>query len=47
MCREVCPDDAVAVSAAHYEIDYDYCKGCGICVHECPADAIRMVQEEK
>ncbi|GAB6947728.1 4Fe-4S binding protein [Vulcanisaeta sp. JCM 16161] len=28
-----------------YEIDYDHCKGCGICAHECPTKAIRMVPE--
>jgi pyruvate ferredoxin oxidoreductase delta subunit len=30
-----------------YEIDYDFCKGCGICAHECRAEAIRMKNEEK
>ena len=29
-----------------YEIDYDYCKGCGICAAECPCGAIAMVPEE-
>jgi Pyruvate/2-oxoacid:ferredoxin oxidoreductase delta subunit len=28
------------------KIDYDYCKGCGICAQECPAKAIRMVAEQ-
>lgn len=28
-----------------YEIDYDYCKGCGICANECPTKAIEMVPE--
>jgi Pyruvate/2-oxoacid:ferredoxin oxidoreductase delta subunit len=28
-----------------YAIDYDYCKGCGICVQECPCGAIEMVPE--
>ncbi len=28
-----------------YEIDLDYCKGCGICVSECPSGAIKMVPE--
>ncbi len=26
-------------------VDYDYCKGCGVCVTECPAGAIVMVPE--
>jgi len=25
--------------------DYDYCKGCGICVAECPCGAIEMQPE--
>ena len=29
-----------------YVIDLDYCKGCGLCVEECPAGAIVMVPEE-
>ena len=28
-----------------YEIDYDYCKGCGICAAECPCGAIDMIPE--
>jgi NAD-dependent dihydropyrimidine dehydrogenase PreA subunit len=28
-----------------YEIDYDYCKGCGLCVAECPPGAIEMEPE--
>jgi len=28
-----------------FEIDLDYCKGCGICVSECPASAIEMVSD--
>lgn len=27
--------------------DYDYCKGCGICVNECFVDVIVMVREIK
>src|ERR1035437_9302307 len=26
--------------------NYDYCKGCGMCVAECPCGAIKMVAEE-
>jgi len=29
-----------------YEINYDCCKGCGLCVAECPSDAIEMIPEQ-
>ena len=47
-CYGVCPDNAVVKLGAgqRYEIDYDYCKGCGICVHECPSGSIAMVPEQ-
>jgi NADPH-dependent glutamate synthase beta subunit-like oxidoreductase len=48
-CYGVCPDNAVLKLGApgeRYEIDLDYCKGCGICVAECPCGAIEMVPEE-
>jgi pyruvate ferredoxin oxidoreductase delta subunit len=28
-------------------INFDYCKGCGICAEECPVDAIEMSREVK
>jgi NADPH-dependent glutamate synthase beta subunit-like oxidoreductase len=31
--------------ARRYEFNYDYCKGCGLCVAECPCGAIRMEAE--
>jgi 2-oxoacid:acceptor oxidoreductase delta subunit (pyruvate/2-ketoisovalerate family) len=47
-CFGVCPDNAVMkVDEAHgYRFDYDFCKGCGLCVQECPCGAIEMVPEE-
>ena len=48
-CYGVCPDNAVIKlgrPGEHYKIDYDYCKGCGICVAECPSGAIEMRPEE-
>jgi Pyruvate/2-oxoacid:ferredoxin oxidoreductase delta subunit len=45
----VCPDNAViklGEPGEPYAIDYDYCKGCGICAAECPCGAIEMVPEE-
>ena len=47
-CYGVCPDNAVlklGQPGELYAIDYDYCKGCGICVQECPSGAIEMVPE--
>jgi Pyruvate/2-oxoacid:ferredoxin oxidoreductase delta subunit len=46
-CFGVCPDNAVIKlgGSARYEIDLDFCKGCGICVTECPCGAIEMVPE--
>jgi len=48
-CLIFCPDMSVLVRGLDrfgYEIDYDYCKGCGICVNECPRCAMTMVDEE-
>jgi 2-oxoacid:acceptor oxidoreductase delta subunit (pyruvate/2-ketoisovalerate family) len=46
-CYGVCPDNAVIKlgPGQRYAINYDYCKGCGICVTECPCGAITMVPE--
>ena len=46
-CFGVCPDNAVIKLGPgnRYEFDYDYCKGCGICVEECPCGAIEMQPE--
>jgi NADPH-dependent glutamate synthase beta subunit-like oxidoreductase len=50
-CYGVCPDNAVhkltapGADGRSYVIDYDYCKGCGLCVTECPSGAIVMVDE--
>lgn len=30
-----------------YDINYDYCKGCGICEEECPRSVIKFAEEEK
>ncbi len=48
-CYGVCPDNAVLKLdpgvAYGYAIDLDYCKGCGMCVAECPCGALEMVPE--
>ncbi|MBL8485480.1 MAG: NAD(P)-binding protein [Rhodocyclaceae bacterium] len=47
-CYGVCPDNAVIKlgPGKRFKFNYDYCKGCGVCVAECPCGAIRMVPEE-
>ena len=45
-CFGVCPDNAVIkFDNGTYDFNLDYCKGCGICAHECPCGAIEMVPE--
>jgi 2-oxoacid:acceptor oxidoreductase delta subunit (pyruvate/2-ketoisovalerate family) len=42
ICESFCPDSCIDVFEDGCHIDYDYCKGCGICSHECPKKAIEM-----
>jgi Pyruvate/2-oxoacid:ferredoxin oxidoreductase delta subunit len=49
-CYGVCPDNAVIKldqpGPYRYEIDLDFCKGCGLCAEECPCGAIEMEPEQ-
>jgi 2-oxoacid:acceptor oxidoreductase delta subunit (pyruvate/2-ketoisovalerate family) len=47
-CYGVCPDNAVIKKGPGlgFDFNYDYCKGCGICVAECPCGAIKMEPED-
>ncbi len=44
-CMTFCPDFCIRRIPDGYEVDLDYCKGCGICVQECPRDVIDLIQE--
>ena len=44
-CVVVCPDLAVRRVGDGYEVLGDYCKGCGLCVKECPTGSMDMVEE--
>ncbi len=44
-CFQYCPDLAVSHGPAGYSVLADYCKGCGICVRECPTGSM-LLQEE-
>lgn len=44
-CVTYCPDLAVQPAGAGYRVLTDYCKGCGLCVKECPSGSMKMVEE--
>lgn len=43
LCWLYCPEGCVADGT--FDVDYAYCKGCGICAAECPTDAMKMEPE--
>ena len=47
LCIEFCPDVSIQADAGgeFVVVDYDYCKGCGICAAVCPTDAFVMEVE--
>lgn len=46
VCSEFCPDGAISVDDQGYpRIDLDHCKGCLVCVAQCPPHAIEAVAE--
>lgn len=48
LCFIYCPDSSVIVDDGKMVgINYDYCKGCGICEEVCPTHAIQMEIEKK
>jgi 2-oxoacid:acceptor oxidoreductase delta subunit (pyruvate/2-ketoisovalerate family) len=46
-CFAICPDNAIVKlgPGKRFEVNYDFCKGCGMCATECPCGAIQMVPE--
>ncbi|MET0087050.1 MAG: 2-oxoacid:acceptor oxidoreductase family protein [Sedimenticola sp.] len=46
VCSTFCPDSAIDVDGEGYpHIDYDHCKGCLVCVAQCPPHAIEALPE--
>jgi len=41
-CLVYCPEGIIHRKGPGYDVDYSYCKGCGICVEECPRHAMEM-----
>lgn len=46
LCYAACPDGAICRIGKKVGIDYDFCKGCGICAKECKVHAISFVRED-
>lgn len=44
-CYIYCPDVAIAKREGGFEVDYHFCKGCGVCAKECPRSALEMIEE--
>ncbi|MFQ6061496.1 MAG: 4Fe-4S dicluster-binding protein [Thermoplasmata archaeon] len=48
ICWKFCPDVSILIldeEEGRVEIDYDHCKGCGICAEVCPIKCIEMERE--
>lgn len=44
-CLVYCPEGVISRSDDGYRIDEEYCKGCGICVAECPRRAMDLIDK--
>lgn len=44
-CILYCPEGVIAEASNSVVIDYEFCKGCGICKEVCDQKAIEMVPE--
>ena len=48
LCWSYCPDLAFFTENGEITgVDYDHCKGCGICANQCPTKALEMVSEDE
>jgi ferredoxin len=46
-CLIVCPDGVIVREGDGYRVDGDFCKGCGMCVAECPRNAMEMREKHQ
>jgi len=47
-CWIFCPEGSIKRNKDDsISINYDYCKGCGVCANQCPTKAITMNREGK
>ncbi len=46
-CFLMCPDSSIEMEDGKVTgIDYDHCKGCGVCVEVCPFDVFDFIKDE-
>ena len=46
LCWTLCPDLSILVDDGKMTgIDFDHCKGCGLCAHACKFNALSMIPE--
>ena len=46
-CAQICPEQAVTVTAEEVSVDHDRCSACSVCVRECPGRALKREGERK
>ncbi|GAE86789.1 4Fe-4S dicluster domain-containing protein [Acetivibrio straminisolvens] len=46
-CYLCCPEGVIYKEGKAVDIDYAFCKGCGICARVCPKKAVKMIRKEK
>jgi 2-oxoacid:acceptor oxidoreductase delta subunit (pyruvate/2-ketoisovalerate family) len=48
-CYVFCPDASILKREGRifHQVDYDFCKGCGVCFVECPRRAISLEEEAR
>jgi len=48
LCWMYCPDSSIQVKDGEMiGIDWDHCKGCGVCAVECRFEALHMIPESE
>ncbi|MFW6381357.1 MAG: 4Fe-4S binding protein [Bacillota bacterium] len=48
LCWAYCPDIAILTREGEVTgVDYEHCKGCGICAQQCPVHALEMIAEDE
>jgi len=45
ICYLCCPEGVIFKADSGIDIDYSFCKGCGICAKVCNSQAIEMIRE--